>query len=578
MSEQEIISYIVDERISSWETDMSDFFRQWNEWASSYRMIDTRGEKRPVGVSRNLTAETPRAVNTLASTLTTMQVRANPFFELRGRKTLGMEQKLFDLEDRYNTELSLTQFTRKLMKGNRGLCLFGTQVWEEPLIGLPFGSPNPSFQGTDFNSLSLLQVAFEPSVYDIEYSDFLGKLYRMSPHFLRYIGRSSEVWNRAVIEEGIKEMSDGGTSGFSESAINQRRQRAGYQDLKLQQHEIILWEGKGLNTDLPMIQEMWSRYGMEGDPRDSDITVGILDRKRIVRLHPTPYGTWHHSNKIGHYIEFELEPMAYGVGSFGAGLQKDMNRIISRVNDTELFSLFNMFLIGQGAELKPQHMNIFPFAGIPVRDVNQVKEFRPQIEGIINGLKLNEFTREDFRGVTHATSTLQALITGASATEAKLAQGEALRALSLIAAINNEAVVKPHIRTMHINYVDQNIYDQRLIDEVDIEVKALTDDDFRPEHSKQLLELYQILTSIRNDTSIEINPDGIIDYLARAAGVNPRELRQPRKQTDRLLAILKKLGNAGLQNEVVGEQESSGSPVITEPEREVPTSPLELAV
>jgi len=578
-----IISYVT-ERVGEWETGMSPFFTRWNEWASSYEMKYVDGDRRPKGISKNVTAETPRATNTLATSITRMQTANDPPFELRSKAGMPAdEEKIFQMERRVLDILTMTEYKRNLLKGNRGMCLFGTQFWEKPLITKPVGSGNPIFEGTALKPISLLQSAFDPAVEDAEDSDFFAPIKRTSKHMLRNMASvNPEIWDEAEMEAGIKDAETGsgsGESGFNRSSIEHRRINAGYAELQNKQMELILFNGRLPQTILetPQFQEMWAKFGRTDDPKKTDITIGILDRKRIVRFHPTPYGTWHHMYNVGHYIEFELEPMGYGVGALGGQLQKDMNNIMRYANDVAKFSLFNMFLAGRGSGLKTNSMNVFPWSAVPVDDVNQIKELRPQIEGITNGLKLQEFTREDFRAVTHASSTLQAVLTGATATESSLAQSEALRAISLTAEVNGDSVIRPYLRTVITNLLDQNPYDTNLVP-VDIEPKLTTDKDFKPEHSKRLLEFLNLATTIRNVMPIDFNPLPILQYFARSVGINPRELSKPKPQVDKLLEVMRRLGNgnaSGADPETAGEVASAGEPDgnVSDIPGPVPTAP-----
>lgn len=574
-------SIILDEvtnRISDWENDMSQFFGLWNTWANSYRMIDDSKARRPVGVSKNITAETPRAVNALATTITRMQTSHDPPFELRSDD--ADEEVLYNMEKSYSRMLTHFEFKRNLLKGNRSLCLFGTQVWEEPYIPDLADNLKSFSGGTSFMPASLLQVAFEPSVYDIRLSDYIATLNRMNYRYLRFISNLGEgIWDKALIEEGIKEKGASGGHGNSDSSIESRRGIAGYQGTNRANHELILWHGRLSDESLddPVIVEMWEKSGRTDDPKFKDITVGILDRKRIVRLHPTPYGTWHHLFKIGHYIEFELEPIACGVGRLGGALQKDMNRLVRYVNDVSKFSLWNIFLAGRGAGLKSANMNVFPWSAIQVDDVNQIRELKPQLEGIAAGLKINEITREDFRGVTHATSTLQAILTGATATESTLAQNEAIRAISLTAEVNGDSVIKPHIETMHRNNIDQNPYDNIYPRNVEVIPKITTDKDFRPEHVRKLIEIATFIYSIRSQLPLDFNGLPILKYLVKSVGINPREIKAPRPEIDRMLDILRRTNaNSELKNEMLGEEAGlrNFNGGVSKPVGEVPNSPV----
>ena len=583
-AEQEIISNVL-ERISSWEHDSATFFSLWEEWSSAYRMVPNKSDRRPSGVSKNITAETPRAANALASVITRMQTAGDPYFELRS--TGATEDELFPVQKRYQDMLTNLEFKRKLLKGNRSMCLFGTQVWEEPYVQFPTGTSSPLFEGTDFKPLSLLQVAFDTTVYDMKDSDYLATLNRMSGNMLRFMANAgngfsrSGVWNLEKLEEGIKEKSVSGDSGFSNSSIEFRRQVSGYQDVNNRQNELILWHGRLQDQDKnDVLNQMWKKFGREDDIRFSDITIGILNRKHLVRLHPTPYGTWHHMFKIGHYIEFELEPYGFGVGKLGGELQKWQNQIMRYANDVAKFSLWNLFLAGRGAGLKSQNMNVFPWAVLQVDDIGQIRELRPQIEGITNGLKLNEIMRDDFRGVTHATTTLQAEVTGGTATEASLTHSEALRAVGVIAEVESDSVIRPHFRTMHRNDIDQNPFDTSIPRELEFIPKVTTDKDFKPEHIKMLVDLLTLTSSIRQEMPLDLNiVPPILKKIMREAGIDPRELKEPRPQIDRTLDILKRINSdSDLQREVLGEEQglrneiphASGVPANPA----VPNSPL----
>ena len=135
-------------------------------------------------------------------------------------------------------------------------------------------------------------------------------------------------------------------------------------------------------------------------------------------------------------------------------------------------------------------------------------------------------------------------------------QGEALRGLSLKAEINCDMVIKPHLQVMHKNFIDQNPYDTKVIRDLDFIVKSVTDKDFRPEQSKKLLEFLQFATSIRQAMPLDFNPMPIIKYFARSVGINPRELKEPRPEIDRMLDVLQRTNaNTELKTAMIGEME-----------------------
>lgn len=545
------------EGVRDWENDSQEAHGLMNEWADAWRMKTKVKNKRPTGISKSITADLTSSVNVLAESITRMQTLQDPFFELRS--TGASEEQLYQLEIKYQKQLLNMEFKRKLLKGNRGMCTFGTQVWEEPITSFPPGLPNPWYEGTDFIPLSLLQVAYRAGVYDINFSDFLATLNYFHGNYLRF-STSGGIWDHAKIEEGIKEKSQS-TGSETKSKIEARRQSAGYAESPTPMNELILWHGRLEDYENPLIAEMWDKYGMTVDPRHHDVTVGILNRKRLVRLNPTPYGTWHHLYKIGHYMEFELEPIAYAVGALGYEIQKDINRITRKNHDIQTFDVYSMKFVGRGAGLKQTNLKVFPFNMIPVDDVDKIKDIRPNIDGMIHGLKLIDDRRRSMQEGTHASPTLKGEITGATAREVVLAQPNDMRGVSLISEVNADAIIRPHLLTMHKNEVDQNPYDENHIPEVDFIPKVTNDKDFRPEHITRLLEFATIVLSIRSNVPMEFNPMPILKQAARAVGINPRELKEPRSQMDQVIDAMRRInGDSRLKNEVAGEAAGAADP------------------
>lgn len=579
-AENKIVSH-VNERVQDWETGMSQFFGLWNEWAASYSMQFTDKDPRPAGISKNVVAETPRAVNTLASTITRMQTASDPPFELRPKAGVPItEEQIYYMEQALADNLVNVEYKRHLNKGNRGMCLFGTQVWEMPLASFPPAAPSPIWEGTALKSLSLLQCAFDTSVYDMRDSNFLAPVVRIGSHALRDLANSNDgVWDREKIEKAIDEKSKDNQENHAQSQIEQRRQRSGYNELKGKNHKLVLYCGRVTKEiiETPEFQQMWNGFGRQDNPLFVDIVCGVLDGKYLVRFHPAPYGSWRFSYVIGQYIEFELESMGFGVGKLGGSIQKDINKITRLANDVGKFDLFSMMLAGRNSGLKSNYMNIFPFSVVPCDDATQVVPLKPNVESIGQSLNLLKQMIEDFRGVTHATSTLQAVLTGATATESSLAQEQGLRAISIIAEINADSVCRPYYRAVIRNMIDQNPYDANFVP-VDVIPKTTTDKDAKPEYSKKLLEFLNLVTSIRNVIPIDFNPMPILEYFARSVGINPRELSRPRPQVDRLMDVMRRINNNGQGKEamaVEGEVAGSGLPDgnVSEVPAQIPNSP-----
>ena len=107
MAKDDIIQFPVS-RIRDWEVGNSQFFGLWNEYAAAYEMKFTDKDPRPLGISKNVSAETPRAVNTLATSITRMQTADDPPFELRSDTV--PEENLYAMEKRIQANLENFQF------------------------------------------------------------------------------------------------------------------------------------------------------------------------------------------------------------------------------------------------------------------------------------------------------------------------------------------------------------------------------------------------------------------------------------------------------------------------------------
>lgn len=616
--DQKEIEKIVDEIISKvelWEKAFSNFFGEWNEASNSFRMIPKEDSKKPRGMFNSKSGETNRATNTLATLWFRMLTSGDPFFEcVRSGLNNGREltpEELYATESVIRKQLQVLQFKKKLLNSLRSVSLFGTAIVEEPFISLPYnGSPTKSFEGTDFLFRSLLQTGFDPYVFDIDCSDYIFTIDYPTKYRLREVSSGNEVWNKTKINESIDEASKYGESGgmsgnFKSEAWNrifERKQRAGYNDIKDSVFELINYNGK-LDSDNKVLQNYWESEGRTDDIKFTDWTIGILNTKDCVRLHPTPFGTWKHHYKSAHYNQFELEPIGYGVGRFGKRYQRELDVTQSRANDALFMAVYSMFKIGKYAGVKASQLNIKPFGLVEMEDINQMEQLKVDMNTIIQALAMMGMVKEDFRAVTGATANLQAVITKATATEASLTQSEAIRSSSVIAEIIAETFLREHIETSHINnteFLDNDIYVEltgqnpmtvgmnknNLPKNVGFNIKTVTDKDFRPERIQNMLQILQVITSIRNDLPAEtaINTiNSLFPEIYRGLGLDPRDLRVPVNSADQLTYALQKSqktqgGNNNplvnqLKAEVAGEQSGAVNMEQT-PVGAVPTSPL----
>lgn len=579
------------EKVEFWETHMSRFFGEMNEAANSWRVLPRDfGAKRSQGLFNSKSGETNRAVNTLSTLWFRMLTASDPHFEAvaEGLDENGQpvsETDLFGTEALLVKQLEASQYKRKLLKALRSLATFGTVVVEEPYV------VRPEIEYTDFNARSMLLTPFDPTIFDLDMSDYIGFIDFPTEHRMRAMSQSDpDTWDKSLIEKAIKDLKDTAKTnqnGQSFARVSQRKQRAGYSPTEMGVNQLLTYHGK-LNVDNPVLQAYWQKNGLDKSGLDiasTDWTVSFYGDV-LVRLHHTPYGDWHHHIKIAHFNEFELEPLGYGVGKIGKKLQRELDVTQSRLNDILMFSLFSMWKISKYAGLKANQFNIKPWNIIELEDITQFEPIKPDVAAIKEALAMQEIMKEDFRATTGATTNLQAVSTNATATEASLTQTEAMRSASVNAEVIGESL-RAHIQTCHINNInllDQAIYvsvtgqqkpqikgynRMNIPKNIGFRIKITTDKDYRPDRQKNLLQGLQLATSVRNLMPNSVNlVRPLLEEWFRSVGINPRLLTQPIPMADQLIdqARRAQMLSGAVGNQVQGEvaDEQSGFPNVSQ--------------
>lgn len=596
------------DKVRAWENRMETFFQEYQIFADSWRVKPRKSRsKKPQGLFNSKSGETHRAAETLGSFWLRSMTATDQYFEAvsEGLDDFGNEitpEQLYACETVITRQLRVSHYKEKLLRSLRSIALFGTAIFEEPFMRVPYKNGTTYFEYTDFVFRSLLKVGFDTSVWDINLSDFIATIDFPNKYLLKRWAKSQgEYWNAGVIDEYISQNGDldaksgSGNKGTGVWArVNESKTRAGYTEIDTNVFENINYHGK-IDIENPVVGAYWDSEGRQDDPADFDFTVGILNGDPVVRFHETQMGTWHSRFKVAHFKTFEDEALGYGAGRIGRRTQRELDVTLSRSNDTLMKGVYSMYLIGRYAGIKANQLGINPNGLVEVDDVDQVKPLPIDITAIAQALSMVAANKEEFRSTVGASSNLQAQITKASATESAIAQSEAVRGASVHAEIIAETFLREHIETMHFNnleYLDQPIWvsatgenkpgyynKENLPKNVGIEIKIVTDKDFRPERSANLLKGLELWSSIRQNFPPTVNA---IPYLAkewfRCMGINPRLLSKPMPMADQLSIAMQKAQNHGLvQNEADGEQagaEAGSGANIETAVGTVPTSPL----
>lgn len=479
------------------------------------------------GLARTTVPTTAEAVETLTNAIYTMLTAADPNFELTSSTGKINSSLLFKNTQLLRIQDDQIKFKRKLMIAIRSLVLNGTSFVEQPYISFPYNESNPSIEATDFVPRSWHQMFWMPSAVNLDYSDFMGTLDILSPGQLYNFSQmdpDQSTWMPANIQEALSKSEDEG--GFVAPEVRTKLTSLGYKDFKKNLELAVYWGP------------------LESIKTREDYVVGIVNRKFLVRFHPSPYPRGIRPFRIAHHIETEDQPLGIGVGHQMKYQQKWINTNINRTMDVITFGLFNMMIASKFAGIDPRKMRIRPWSIIEADDINAIREFKPDLQSAAMGIKLHEILVEQARNHTGATPTLQAVITEASASEVRIAQNNSIRRVSNEAEIIAHEFIRERIKLNQLNnalFLDRPIwlkaadledsmmmFPSEVLKNVNVQIKIVTDKDFAPQMIKNSLQLLQILTSIRNMIPEDVDVRPIVAEVVRRLGVDPSKVFIPK--------------------------------------------------
>lgn len=510
------------DKINFWHTQLASHLGRFNTYADYWRLNRPARPGDFSGFANPQLTETLRATEAVATFFYRAMTSASPNFQLTSSNPYTSEEDLWTAEQVIVWQQTATQRRRKLLKACRSAALMGSVPIEQPwVVNLPY------WEATDFQPRSLLQFAFDPLSFDMALSPWHAVMVYMTPEQLKKLGRQMpDVWDQEAIDKAV-------TASYEmknlSPEIQSRMNSAGYS----------MFSGGSSSN----VVEVSLYYGeLKSDSSGTEWCIATVNDLSTVKMHANVYKRRPFS--FGHIMEFELEPYAYGVGSVAMQTQPEMNSNRARMHDTITFSLFNQWLVNRQANLKSGSLKIKPWGMIEVEGDpdSMIKALRPQLEGVNFGMQLENLMKQEFRGAALAPDNLQALVTEASATEASIAQTEAIRRLSVQAEVFAESVIREDVSKMHENnltfldkpfsiaatgrYENMRVFPGDLVSDVEVQVKVVTDKDFRPQRNKDLLQFLQVVTSIRNQNPQlgQVNLQPFVEEFARAVGMNPKQV------------------------------------------------------
>lgn len=511
----------VREKVEFWHQRLENKLTRFNSMANMWRLVKPARTGDLSGFANPQLTETTRATEAITTFLYRAWTSATPNFQFLSNNPMVTKEDLWTAEQVVAWQMTATQYRRKLLRAARSMTLFGTVVVEEPwVVNMPY------YESTDFIPRSLLQTAFDPLCFDISLSPWKAVIDYVTEDQLRALGsKMPDVWDPALIEEAIGLSKD---SKNVSSEVNARLSNAGYQT-----------SNGGSSSYSSHLYELVIYYGPLKDRPTEEFCVATVNGLKTIKAHLSVYKRQPFT--VAHLNEFELEPYGYGVGSIAESTQPEMNSNRGRMHDTITFSLFNMWLASRMANIKTSQLKVRPWGVVEVDGdpETSLKALRPQLEAVNFGIQMEAMMKTEFRSTTGASDNLQAMVTEASATEASIAQTEAVRRLSVIAENTSETLLREHISKMHENnmtFLDKpfsiaatgrveglRVFPSDIALDVEVMTKIVTDKDFRPQRNKDLLQFIQVVTSIRNQNpqigQIDLKP--FVEEFAMGVGMDP---------------------------------------------------------
>lgn len=583
---QEILDEVIT-KVSEYQTRMSTFMQDYNDWSDLFTVKKPQRNKN--SFSNPASTATFTAAKALAGTEYKMLTTQDPFFEFLDVDGLAETDpvSISKATELIRTQLQYSKYNANLFRALLMKNVFGTVVVEEPFDVLPishFGRKLPMLR---FEPRSLLQIAFDKGTTEIENGQWISTSDIVNTHWLK-----KQVENEGADTGWIKDEVDGAISKEActleiNEYIRMRLVAAGYDG--------NVWPENA--------RELITYYG-KLDCKDDGVEyiVCVINRKYIVKFADNPIQTGRRPFRVAHYMKWELEPLGYGIGKLFGHLHKQINNNRQRVQDLSVLTAYSPMLRSRLAGVSDKDMILRPLAMVDTDDVNNTFGVIPiNQNGVANGLNLESILLAEFRQATGATETLLATTSnGTTASETTLAQNEALRAVSIMAEIDGESLVKDHIINMHhhntmfikdkvqisANGIPMEIYPKDIVLDLDVKILTTTDKSFRPARLEKLLSFYTAVTSIRQShpdvLGIDLKP--LIKEIAKALEVpgevikalTPERIQEIQQATSlqNNFQASANPGSVGNMSEVVGGQPQGGPASVQTFVGPVPGSPL----
>jgi len=518
-------------KIQAYEQRMTTRLARWVEIAELY-CGKTGTQKENSRLSPN-SAELYKAVRAISNMQYRMLTGQKPFFELQAMDIIGYADphKLLKAEHYITNQLDLSRYNKGLYRALVQLNLYGSVAVHEqyePLRSSFLGKPRYI---TSFRPVSLVNCAFSLDAYDIEESGWVALSDIQSRSALNKIkGHDPEgkIYNLCAVE---KAQNQGDYIPKVNNWVQQRMAWSGY-----------------VNANFIGGMERVTYYGGLDCMNDhEEYAVELVNREHIIRMESydgiKPV-------RVATVNTLDVEPLGNGIGD-------QFRPLLAKIDDSES-ALLNMITLAGASMFSKQKSLTDEDSEFSIRNFGILNLESPELRNIspdpnnINAVSCyKEICTQQFRQGSGATDTLQALVSSesATATEVSLSMNEAVRNLSVSSESVAPILCADHIRVvlqnaqkyntdpfvLHINKVPITILPSDLLIDVDVRVKTMTDQDFRPAKINKEIAALQLMMGAGPNAipghKINIGPV-LLDVLKTLDVPNFNETVQPLTEED----------------------------------------------
>ena len=476
-------------KIGSYESRMTTRLARWIEIAELY-CNKTATQKENSKNSPN-SAELYKAVRAISNMQFRMLTGQKPWYELEAMDILGHSDphKIIKAEHYVANQLELSRFNKGLYRALVQLNLYGTVAIHEQYEPL-----RASFLGrkrfiTSFRPVSLVNCAFAMDAYDIEESGWVAL---------------SDIQNRSELKKLRTHDPEGKI--YNISKLNDAENEKDYiPHVNNWVTQRMAWSGY-VNTNFYGGMERVTYYGPLDCKNDGEeYCVEMVNRKHIIRceayegLRPI---------RIAAVNTLDVEPHGNGLGDQFRPLLGQLDDTRGALLNTVTLAGANMFAKQKSLTEEDMEFSIRNF-GILNLENPQLTSVGPNPNTVNVLAGYEQSLTQQFRQASGATDTLQALVNGeaATATSVSLSMNEAVRNLSVASEVVAPVICADHIKVilqnaqkyntepfvLSINKAPLTILPSDLLIDVDVRVKTMTDQDFRPAKVNKLMTAMQLM-------------------------------------------------------------------------------------